>query len=169
MIDHQLAHAPGDRADPRRAALADWSEPPLPTPEVIVRLQRSFARVEQAQAFAARFYDRLFAQRPDVRPLFAADLAEQQRKLGHMLAVVVSGLSHFDALRGAVAALGRGHVAYGVGEAHYAAVGAALIWSLEGEPAGLAPDEREAWIEVYGFLSTVMMQAARSAAPNPTL
>ncbi|TAJ73901.1 MAG: hemin receptor [Phenylobacterium sp.] len=155
-------------ADTPCAPAQDGNEPALPTSEAVYRVKRSFARVAQAEALTARFYDRLFALRPDVRPLFASSLADQQHKLASTLAVVVGGLDDFEALRGAVSALGRGHVAYGVSEAHYAAVGAALIWSLEAETGSLLPEEREAWIEVYGFLSTVMMRAARSAAPNPT-
>ena len=153
---------PRDSWEVPHLALLAGVEPPRPAAHVIGKVQRSFGRIAQAQPFAARFYERLFMLRPDVRPLFAANLANQQRKLAGILAVVVNGLDDFDALRDAVCALGRGHVAYGVSEAHYAAVGAALVWSLEAEPGGLQPEEREAWVEVYGFLSTVMMQAARS-------
>lgn len=167
MTHHSLAAAPYDDAQIHPMPW-DGEELPLPTPKAIADVKQSFARIADGPSFAARFYERLFALRPDVRPLFATSLAKQERKLASILAVVVGGLENFEDLRGAVSDLGRGHVAYGVGEAHYAAVGAALVWSLEAEPAGLQPAERDAWIEVYGFLSTVMMRAARCPAPEPT-
>jgi nitric oxide dioxygenase len=77
------------------------------------------------------------------------------------LAVVVNSLKHFESLHHGVRELARRHVAYGVTPAHYEKVGAALIWTLEqGLGDGFTPETRAAWIETYGVLSQLMIEAA---------
>lgn len=152
--DH-LSHSP----------LQSHLRPAPPGPAAIRLVQESFGRIPDADLFTAAFYERLFHLRPEVRPLFPADLVAQRQKLSRTLAVVVQGLASFDTLRSPVEALGRAHVGYGVAEVDYAAVGAALLWSLETQRKGLTAMERQAWVDVYGFISTIMMQAARSTRP----
>jgi hemoglobin-like flavoprotein len=125
----------------------------------------SFAKVEGIAETAARlFYNRLFEIEPSLRPLFKGDMTEQGRKLMQMLAVCVKGLDNLPSLMSAVSALGRRHAGYGVSDANYDTVGAALLWTLEaGLGNGFTPAVREAWVEVYTILSTVMKQAATAA------
>lgn len=128
-------------------------------------VQRSFARVAaDPPAVARTFYARLFELDVSTRPLFTSDLAAQGAKLTTMLALVVNGLDHLEALIPAVEALARRHVGYGVVDRHYASVGAALLRTLE-QALGddFTPDVRAAWIEAYSILSTTMMSAARAA------
>jgi hemoglobin-like flavoprotein len=132
------------------------------TPEQIQAVQDSFAKVvpisEQA---AALFYGRLFEIAPDVKPLFRADMKEQGRKLMATLAVVVNGLGNLEAILPAASALAKRHVSYGVSAAHYAPVGAALLWTLE---RGLGPQWTlqlaAAWGEAYGVLADFMIGEA---------
>ena len=82
-----------------------------------------------ADAAARLFYDRLFEIDATTRPLFkATDLTEQRRKLIQALTMVVQGLDHLEALVPTIADLGRRHAQFGVTDAHYDAVGAALLW-----------------------------------------
>ncbi len=75
------------------------------------------------------FYGRLFALDPTLRQLFAStDMKAQGKMLMQMLAVAVKGLDNLDQLVPAVERLGRRHVRYGVKDAHYDTVGAALLW-----------------------------------------
>ena len=54
---------------------------------------------------------------------------------------------------------------YGVREAHYATVGAALLWTLEaGLGEAFTPAVRAAWTTAYGTLATVMIDAAQADA-----
>jgi hemoglobin-like flavoprotein len=65
----------------------------------------------------------------------------------------------------AVESLGRRHVAYGVTEAQFATVGAALLWTLEqGLGAAFTPEVADAWAAVYGLLATTMTDAMADAA-----
>ena len=59
----------------------------------------------------------------------------------------------------------RRHVRYGVQDAHYETVGAALLWTLErGLGEAFTPAVREAWAETYTVLATVMKGATRGEA-----
>jgi len=126
-------------------------------------VQESFARIAPiADAAAALFYGRLFELDPSLQRLFRGDMAEQRKKLMHMLTAAVKGLDHLDRLVPVVQDLGRRHVAYGVKDAHYDTVGAALLWTLEqGLEDAFTPETAEAWATVYTLLATTMKEAAR--------
>ena len=119
-----------------------------------------------ADIAAAMFYDRLFDIDPTTRPLFrATDMAQQRKKLVQVLAVAVGGLDKLDTLMPTVEDLGRRHAGYGVKDAHYDAVGEALLWTLQqGLGTAWNAEIKAAWIEVYGLLSGVMRAAMADAA-----
>jgi hemoglobin-like flavoprotein len=115
------------------------------------------------------FYRRLFELRPSYQQLFKGDMAAQKRKLIAMLAFIVKSLDWPDsAWRDTVAeeddlflvvlALGRRHTElYNVPDAAYAAVGEALLWTLDyGLGKEFTAPVREAWTKVYGLIATAM-------------
>jgi hemoglobin-like flavoprotein len=78
-----------------------------------------------------------------------------------MLAQIVHAIDRPDQLVSSVAALGRRHVHYGVKDADYESVGAALLWTLEqGLDDAFTPEVRAAWAEAYLTVATVMRRAA---------
>jgi hemoglobin-like flavoprotein len=79
-----------------------------------------------------------------------------------MLTAAVKGLDRLDQLVPVVQDLGRRHAHYGVADAHYDTVGAALLWTLEkGLGKAFTEETRDAWATVYGLLASVMKEAAR--------
>jgi hemoglobin-like flavoprotein len=131
------------------------------TPQQIELVQTSFKKVVPIAGTAADlFYDRLFETAPEVRSMFPQDMKEQKTKLMAMLGTAVANLHKLDEILPAVKALGQRHKGYGVTAAHYAPVGAALLWTLE---KGLGPDftpaVKEAWTETYTALAGVMTSA----------
>ena len=133
------------------------------TSDRIARVRASWALVVPiAESAAAHFYERLFALDPALRPLFdGADLTAQRRKLMQSLAVVVAGLGDLPRLLPAVEALGRRHVGYGVADAHYDTVGAALVATLASALGDAFDDEtRGAWLEAYALLADAMRRGA---------
>jgi hemoglobin-like flavoprotein len=78
--------------------------------------------------------------------------------------MAVAGLDKLDTLVTAVEDLGGRHARYGVKDAHYDSVGAALLWTLE-QSLGTAwnAESKAAWTEVYGLLSGIMRRAQREA------
>ena len=135
------------------------------TPAQKSLVQDSFVDIATiADDAAVLFYQRLFELDPALRPMFRGDMAEQRKKLMQMLTAAVKGLDRLDQLVPVVQELGRRHAAYGVMDAHYDTVGAALLWTLEkGLGDAFTPETREAWATVYGLLATTMQQAAREA------
>jgi len=132
------------------------------TPQQVKLVQDSFNKVAPiADTAADLFYDRLFAIAPQVRPLFPENLAEQKKKLMQMLATAVTNLHQVEKIIPAVQSLGRHHAGYGVTDAHYQPVGAALLWTLEkGLGAAFTPEVKTAWTETYVTLADVMKKAA---------
>jgi len=132
------------------------------TPEQIALVQTSFAQVLPiADIAAALFYGRLFELDPSLKPLFKGDMQEQGRKLMTMIRVVVNGLNRIDQLVPAVQELGRRHARYGVQDAHYDTVGAALLATLhQGLGEAFTPDVAAAWATAYGLLADTMKTAA---------
>lgn len=130
--------------------------------ESIRLVQQTWKQVDPIrEQAAALFYGRLFELDPSLRPLFKGDMAEQGRKLMNMLATAAMGLDRLDSIVGEVQALGRRHVAYGVQDAHYDTVGAALLWTLEqGLGEAFTPQVKAAWAEAYTLLADTMKQAA---------
>lgn len=128
-------------------------------------VQESFGKVSPiADDVAALFYRRLFDIDPSLRQMFRGDMAEQRRKLMQMLTVAVKGLDRLGELVPAVQNLGRRHATYGVTDAQYDTVAAALLWTLEkGLGPSFTPETREAWVTVYTLLATTMKEAAREA------
>ena len=132
------------------------------TPEQIALVQDSFkAVVPIAPQAADIFYGRLFEVSPELRPMFPEDLKEQKVKLMAMLGVAVNNLHKIGEIVGAVQDLGRRHVAYGVEDAHYDLVGAALLHTLDqGLQDAFTPDVEKAWAAAYGLLASTMKDAA---------
>ena len=135
------------------------------TPEQIALVQESFTKVAPISGAAAElFYGRLFEIAPEVKPMFPADMTEQRKKLMQTLGYVVNGLTKLDTVLPAASALAKKHVGYGLKPAHYAPVGAALLWTLEkGLGAAWTPKLAEAWTAAYTTLSGFMISEAYGA------
>jgi hemoglobin-like flavoprotein len=138
------------------------------TPEHTALVQRTFAELlPMADTAAVLFYERLFVLDPTLQPLFHGDMREQGRKLMAMLQTVVGGLRRLEALVPMVQQLGVRHRGYGVTDAHYATVGAALLWTLEqGLGERFTPEVQAAWTSAYTVLADTMRAAAAAAEPQ---
>lgn len=137
------------------------------TPHQIALVRGSFAAMVPIRETAATlFYARLFELAPEVRPLFPRDLMAQGAKLMAALTLVVRDLDRIEAIRTEIEALALRHVGYGAIEAHYAAVGEALVWALEqGLGESFSNDAREAWRAAYALLSGAMIAASDPVDP----
>lgn len=136
------------------------------TPDQRIHVQETWKQVAPiADTASAMFYERLFEIDPDLRRLFAAtDMAAQRRKLVEAISGVVGGLDHLDDIVPQIADLGRRHGTYGVTDAHYDTVGAALLWTLEqGLGDAWTPAVKAAWVTAYTTIAGVMQSAAAEA------
>jgi len=133
------------------------------SPEQKALVKETWLKVApMADAATRLFYDRVFEIDPTTRPLFKTiDLADQRRKLIQALTMVVKGLDHLEALVPAIADLGRRHAQFGVTDAHYDTVGAALLWTLEqGLGSAWTPEVKVAWSCAYVLVADAMRGAA---------
>lgn len=103
------------------------------------------------------FYSKLFLDAPQTRSMFYSSRAVQSRKLFDMIHLIVTRLESPDRIADDLRMLGARHVHYGVKPHHYAAVGNALLWTLE---QGLGKDWNaevsEAWTECYRMVAGAM-------------
>jgi len=116
------------------------------------------------EAAADLFYDKLFELDPKARELFKDEISIQKKALMATISFAVAMLNHPDKLVPAVQDLGVRHAKYGVTPDHYGTVGAALLWTLEqGLGDAWTPEAKAAWTEVYGILSSTMIESAKAA------
>ena len=134
--------------------------------ETIELVQSSFSKVAPIADTAAEiFYNRLFELDPALKDLFPSDNKEamkgQGNKLMTMLASAVAGLNALDKLVPILEGLGKRHVEYKVEPSHYDTVGTALLDTLEiGLKENFTPEVKQAWVDVYTTMATVMKSAA---------
>ncbi len=113
------------------------------------------------QLVGSLFYSKLFFDHYELRRLFPADMTEQNEKLISKFNLTIARLDHLQDLLPEIAALAQRHTTYGVKPEHYAAVGAALLWTLErGLGDDWTPNVAKAWQACYEKLSTVMIQSS---------
>ena len=138
------------------------------TPEQIALVQgsyRALAELDQADALAEAFYQRLFAIDPAVEPLFSTDPAVQRAKFVEELGAIVWAISNLDRLLERTHDLGARHVGYGVVSSQYRTVGEALLWALaEAGGDSFTPELAEAWTMAYNLVAETMMHGADEAA-----
>lgn len=134
------------------------------SPDTVSLVQRSWTQVAAiAPQAAALFYQNLFTADPSLKPLFKGDMQAQGAKLMQMIGAAVGKLTDLDTLVPILQALGRRHADYGVQDAHYDTVGAALLLTLsQGLGEAFTPAVRAAWAEVYGVMAQVMKDAAKA-------
>lgn len=115
------------------------------------------------------FYGILFADNPGVRDFFPAAMDLQRDKLVAAIAAVVDQLENPERILPFLAQLGRDHRKYGVVDAHYTAVGNALIKALaQFSGAELWTDEVDAaWRDAIALMAGVMMDAANTDEGPP--
>lgn len=130
------------------------------TPEQIDLVQSSFGKVKPQLTLVGKlFYNHLFEIAPQVRSMFAADMTSQSGLLMHTLAAAVSLLRAPQSLMSVLESLGQRHSGYGATEAHFEAVGQALLKALEQCLGDEFTDEtREAWVELFGMVRGAMLK-----------
>jgi hemoglobin-like flavoprotein len=131
------------------------------TPEQVDLVRNSFdAMWSMRRDIADLCYSRFFELAPDARDLFPSDMERQRIKLMDMIAALVGSLDQPALFQSLVSYSGRQHSRFGVQPSQYAALGEALIWSLECKfGASFTPELRESWKALYGMVQVEMLRA----------
>ena len=132
----------------------------------VTMLRSSFELViGRAPNLTHRFYEILFANHPEAKPLFSRKAAEQQEKM--LTSALVAVLDHLEDapwLVEQLGALGKKHVEYGVTEAMYPWVGEALLATLaEVAAAEWTPALASEWGAAYGAITSLMLAGTKPA------
>jgi len=137
-----------------------------PQQESIAIVQSTWSQaVQQRERLGQVFYDRLFALYPELQPMFRSDPALQRIRLVDMVDAGVKLLNSRRDLEQALRDLGERHVKYGTQEEQYPIVGENLLHALESILGSkhFSEDMRKAWLDVYAYWSSVMLEGAREA------
>ena len=87
--------------------------PKLPEASILL-LESSFAALApRGDELVSRFYARLFAEHPEVRSMFPAEMVDQEKKLLGALALVVKSARKLDTIAPMLVKLGRKHSEFG--------------------------------------------------------
>ncbi len=101
------------------------------TPDAIRQIKASYAAVTATpRQMASRFYEKLFAAAPNLRPLFPSDLTNLQGHFESALALVVRNLDEMDGLREPLRELGAQHVHWGARPEDYVTAREALVGAI---------------------------------------
>ena len=123
-------------------------------------LESSFsALAPKGEELAKAFYERLFNNNPELKPLFVH--RDNSMKLFEALKCIVNRLRDQEALVNFLKTLGARHVSYNIKDEDYPKVGTALLETFEEFAGDLWTEEvKQAWTEAYELIATVMKQGA---------
>jgi NAD(P)H-flavin reductase/hemoglobin-like flavoprotein len=135
----------------------------------VPRLRKSFDKVASSgDEVPLFFYSHLFLSHPDTRAMFPVSMMTQRDRLFRALGYVVGQVDDLDALVPFLQRLGRDHRKFGTLAAHYPAVGASLLATLEHYAGNdWTPELAADWAEAYGVVAEVMTGAAAVAEDEP--
>ena len=126
-------------------------------------LESSFSQIRtQETECMAYFYTALFADYPQVKPLFANTIMPKQTKqLFKSLVFVVEHLRDSNLLAPTLKDLGTRHAQYGVQPEHYSMVGNTLLKAFSVcLNQAWTPETEKAWSEAYIVITELMLNDA---------
>jgi NAD(P)H-flavin reductase/hemoglobin-like flavoprotein len=135
----------------------------------VQRMRKSFDKVASfGDEVPLFFYSHLFLSHPETRAMFPVSMMQQRDRLFRALGHVVAKVDDLDTLVPFLQQLGRDHRKFGALAAHYPAVGASLLTTLE-QYAGddWTPELAADWAAAYGVVADVMVAAAEGADDEP--
>jgi NAD(P)H-flavin reductase/hemoglobin-like flavoprotein len=135
----------------------------------VQRMRKSFDKVASAgDEVPLFFYSHLFLSHPETRAMFPISMMQQRDRLFRALGHIVAKVDDLDVLVPFLQQLGRDHRKFGTLAAHYPAVGASLLATLQhfsGED--WTPELAADWAAAYGVVAQVMVGAADEADGEP--
>jgi len=138
---------------------------PLLTANQVSLLKHTF-RALNTQQLGNRFYEKLFQQYPELRPMFSANLDDQITKIISVLELVIYSFEEKSANQYGLQEslliplydLGKKHVQKGVMQSHYPIVNSVLLDSLAEELGTMLTEEGiAAWKLALDHLSFAMI------------
>lgn len=111
------------------------------------------------------FYKTMFANNPEVKPMFDMDKQEsgaQPIALANAILAAAKNIDNLEAIMPAVQSIGKRHVEVGVLADHYPIVGKNLLIAIKDMLGDAATDEvMQAWEKTYGVLAEVFINVEK--------
>ena len=122
-------------------------------------LRDTFEVAVNDPAFGTRFYDRLFREHPETKPIFTRHSSGAQAKMfAQKLAAIVDAVVEPQILQEEASHVRKTHGHYSVTPEMYDWVGAALIATLrESVGAEWTSDAERAWADAYGTIKQMIL------------
>ena len=138
------------------------------TDSQIQLVEESFvALAPRGAALVARFYEQLFNDYPEVKPMFKTDPHQRQKKLLGALVLAVENLRKPKKLQPALEQLGINQNDYQVVQEQHQAIGSTLLKTLAEFAGDMWCSELEAaWTAAYGAIREPLIETAELAAPK---
>jgi NAD(P)H-flavin reductase/hemoglobin-like flavoprotein len=134
----------------------------------IPAMRASFAKAAaEGDEAPLYFYSHLFLSHPETRKLFPVSMAHQRDRLFAALGDVVAKVDDLDALVPILQQLGRDHRKFGTVAAHYPAVGASLLATLQHFDPAWNDELAADWTAAYELVAQVMLEAAEVDTQPP--
>ncbi len=114
-----------------------------------------------SERFPALFYDKLFAARPELKPMFTRNSpGAQQKMFAQKLAAIVDSVEQPEVLLAEARAIAKSHAGYGIRREMYAWVGEALLASLREAvgPEEWTAEAEAAWADAYDTVSKAILE-----------
>jgi len=114
---------------------------------------------ERGEDITTRMYEIMFANHPEVRPLFGEAPENQHKKLATAIVAYAKNIDNLGALSKPVEVMAQRHVQTKVKPEHYPIVGASLLQAIKDVLGEGATDEViNAWKEAYFFLGDILIK-----------
>ncbi len=124
-------------------------------------MRASFAKAAAAGDEAPLyFYSWLFLNHPEIRRMFPVSMMHQRDQLFAALGTAVTRIDDLDSLVPVLERLGRDHRKFRTLPAHYPALGASLLATLEHFDDGWNDELAASWTAAYDLVADVMIRAA---------
>lgn len=130
-------------------------------------LKDSFEEIKPvANQVADHFYESLFKNYPQAKPLFKMSRLDSQKKsLIQSLVTIFENIENQSKLKSYLESLGARHTRYGVKDEHYEWVAESLLGTLKYFfDSTWTPELEDAWMAAIGLISETMKAGARNAA-----
>jgi hemoglobin-like flavoprotein len=109
------------------------------------------------------FYKYLFADAPEVRPMFKSDKAEQQKRMALMINTIVNSADSLEEFKASISQLAKRHTHMGVKREYFPIVVKAIICSVEDQYGkGFTPAHKKAWYKILNQVSAIMIEEMES-------
>ena len=129
-------------------------------PELVENCWSKVKHNQGEDAYSIIFYESMFEQNPNIKPLFSSDIETQRIKLLNTLNLVINSIRHLEELKESLLELGKLHKEIGVNASMYDIVISNAVTALKVASNNTTTQEEEkAWEQAFRAISDTMLEA----------